>query len=371
MLRKIQSASIKNKRVFIRCDFNVPTKDGKVLDDYRIKNSIETIKYVLKKKPEQIILASHLGRPEGYEKKLSLNPIIKVLEKYLKRKVYFADSGIIPKEKIVLLENLRFHAEEKEGSKSFANYLSAYVDIYINDAFGTAHRKDTSVYELPKLLPSYAGLLIQKEIKNLKLKQKKPTVAIFCSLKVKDKIPFLKKLLKEVDKVIIAGATEFTFFKSQGVEVGKSFVEEESFSEVDKLLKKYSSKIIFPVDFVGIARNKKISAPFDEIPKQMNCLDVGPKSVKLFKAVLKSAKSIIWNGSLGKFEEKPFDKSNNEVGKFVAKLNVDTLICGGDTVSSLSKIKFNKKKTYFSTGGGAALKFLAGEKMPALEVLKK
>ncbi|MGE0792613.1 MAG: phosphoglycerate kinase [Candidatus Woesearchaeota archaeon] len=371
MLRTINQANLKNKKVFVRCDFNVPIENGKVSDDLRIKSSLETINYILKKNPKQIILASHLGRPTGIEEKYSLKPIIKILKKYIKEEIYFHTNfnEEIPKDKqIILIENLRFDDGEQKGSLTFAKKLSKFADIYINDAFGTSHRKDASMYNLAKLLPSYAGFLVMKEVEHVTLKnQKSPIVAIFGAAKISDKLPLLKELLKKVDKLIIAGASEFTFFKSFGLEIGKSLYEEKLVKEANEIYKKYSDKIIFPVDLSGQISDNKIilNMPFDEIPKQMYCYDVGKQSIKLFKAVLKDAKTIIWNGTLGMFEKKPYDKGTNEIAKFISKLNAKTIICGGDTASAVKKYNF----THVSTGGGASLELLSGKKLPGIEVL--
>lgn len=373
MLNTITKANLKNKRVFVRCDFNVPIKDGKIKDDFRIKSALQTIEYILKKGAKQVILASHLGRPVGIDEKYSLKPIAKKLKSFLKKEVYFHtdfDKEISKNLKIVLLENLRFYDQEQKGDLKFAKKLSKFADVYVNDAFGTSHRKDASMYALAKLLPSYAGLLVEAEVKNVTLEnQKKPIIAIFGAAKISDKLCLLKELLKKVDKLIIAGAAEFTFFKSFNLEIGKSLYEENLIKEANQIYKKYSNKIIFPVDFNGKTKDGKIilNMSFDTIPKEMICLDVGKQSTKLFKAVLKDAKTIIWNGPLGVFEEKPFDKSTNDLAKYISNLKAKTIICGGDTASAVKKYKF----THVSTGGGASLELLSGKKLPAIEVLKK
>lgn len=372
MLRTVNNANLKNKKVFVRCDFNVPIKEGKIKDDFRIKTAIPTIEYILKKGAKQVILASHLGRPEGVDKTYSLKPIVAKLKKYLKTDIYFHEdfNKEIPKDKkIILLENLRFDLGEQKGSKSFALKLFKFADVYVNDAFGTSHRKDASMYALAKLMPSYAGLLVMDEVKNVTLtNQKKPIVAIFGPAKISDKLPLLKELLKKVDKLIIAGAGEFTFFKSFGLEIGKSLHEDNLLDEANKIYKKYGTKIIFPVDFNGIIDEHRtlLNIPFDQIPKKMYCYDVGKQSVKLFKAVLNDAQTIIWNGPLGMFEKKPYDKGTNEIAKYISKLNKKTIICGGDTASAVKKYKFS----FVSTGGGASLELLSGKKLPAIEVLK-
>ena len=387
-VKTINKLNLSGKRVFIRCDFNIPIKNGKITDNYRILNALPTIKYVLKQKPKQIILASHLGRPKpgaGKENDVySLAVVAKELSKLLKKTVELhtvIDAPTNPKQKIVLLENLRFFSGEKKGELKFAKQLATHADVYINDAFGTAHRKDASVYALAKLLPHAGGLLLEKEVKNVHLNHKKPIVAIFGSAKIADKLPLFKKLLTKVDKLILGGGVVFTFMKAANMEVGQSLVEEEMTGEAKKLLKKYSSKIIFPTDFAVASKAKfrgkiKVDAKditlvdFDAIPKSKAAFDVGSKSVKLFSAVLARSKTVIWNGPLGVFEVKPFDRATNTIIKFLADNKLTVIIGGGDTASAVRKTKYADKMTHISTGGGASLELLAGNKLPAIEVLK-
>ncbi len=387
-MRTIRQLKLAGKKVFIRCDFNVPLKNGNVTDVYRIINALPTIKYVLAQKPRQIILASHLGRPTPgaglINKAYSLRSVAKELSKLLKRTVVFhplLDEPIVSTQKIVLLENLRFYAGEKKGSVIFARKLAQFADVYIDDAFGTAHRKDASVYALPKLLPHAGGLLMQKELANVHLHHKKPIIAIFGAAKITDKLPLFKKLLSKVDKVILGGGVVFTFMKAGGMEIGKSLVEENMVPEAKKLLKQYAKKIIFPTDFVvasvskfkgkkNVEKKDIAVVSFDAIPKNKAAYDVGPKSVHLFNAVLRNAKTVVWNGPLGVFEVKPFDKSTNEIAKFLAQQNITTIIGGGDTASAIRKTPYAKQMTHISTGGGASLQLLAGKKLPAVEVLQ-
>ncbi|MCF7798347.1 phosphoglycerate kinase [Candidatus Woesearchaeota archaeon] len=387
-MKTIKQLKLTGKRVFIRCDFNVPLKNGKVTDNYRLLNALLTIKYVLKQKPQQIILASHLGRPDSKSRtnlaEFSLAPVAKELSKLLKRTIELhpiIDAPTNPKQKIVLLENLRFYDGEKKGDIKFAKQLAKHADVYIDDAFGTMHRKDASVYALPKLLPHAAGLLVEQEIKNVHLNHKKPLVAIFGAAKISDKLPLFKKLLAKVDKLILGGGVVFTFMRAADIAVGHSLVEEDMIPEAKKLLKKYGAKIIFPTDFAvatpahfkgktKIDKKQITIVDFAEIPKTKAAYDVGSKSVKLFSAVLGSAKTVVWNGPLGVFEVKPFDKGTNTIIKFLAEHNMTTIIGGGDTASAVHKTNYAEKMTHISTGGGASLELLAGNKLPAIEVLK-
>ncbi|MCA9477793.1 MAG: phosphoglycerate kinase [Nanoarchaeota archaeon] len=393
-MKTLSTMKLTGKRVFLRVDFNVPLKGTKITDDLRIQNALPTIRKILAAKPEQLIIATHLGRPEPGKGSAgllpySLAPVAKHLSKLLKKTIYFHANALAPiesKDKIVLLENLRFYDGEKNGSLSFAKTLASHADIYIDDAFGTAHRKDASVYALAKLLPSGIGLLMEQELRYVSLDHKRPIVAIFGAAKIKDKLPLFKKLLAKVDKLILGGGVVFTFLKAGGIEVGKSLVEEEMVSEARTLLKKYAGKIVFPTDFVGStpasfknwiklsATEKKAAlktVPVEAIPKTLACYDVGPKSVKLFTAVLKNAKTVVWNGPLGVFEVKPYDASTNKLVKIIAESKITSIVGGGDTASAVRKTKYANRFTHISTGGGASLELLAGNKLPAIEVLKR
>lgn len=387
-MKNLNQITIKNKRVFLRLELNVPIHDGKILDDYRIKDALPTIEYILKKQPKQLIIGAHLGRPKGRDMKLSFSPVAKRLARFLERPVYLHEDVLLPIKNpspVVLLENLRFYEGEKKGDLKFAKQLASHADIYVDDAFGNSHRKDASMFALAKLLPGTIGFLVEKELKNVTLDHKKPIIAIFGAAKIKDKVKLLKKLLDKVDKVILGGAVVFTFLKAMDIEIGKSLVEDEMVLEAKKILKKYSKKLVFPTDFLVASPSKfktfeklKISernkfvdiVSFDQIPKTKAGYDVGPKSMKLFKAVLNGAKTIIWNGPLGLFEMKPFDKSTNELMKFISLHKAFTLVCGGDTASAVRKTKYAFAINHISTGGGASLELLGGSKLPAIEVLK-
>ena len=387
-MKTIKEMKLKQKKVLLRLDLNVPLKNGKIQDDYRIKQSIKTIQKILSQQPKQLIIMSHLGRPKGRDEELSMKPIAKKLAQLIERPIYLHEDLTKPIENpnpIVLLENLRFYEGEKKGSKRFARQLASFGEIYINDAFGVSHRKDASVYELAKLLPGTIGPLIRKELKNVHLNHKKPITVIFGAAKIKDKIKLLKTLLDKVDKVLLGGAVVFTFYKAMNLEVGKSLVEDEMLIEAKKILKKYSSKIILPVDIIitkpsnikkfnklTVSERKKLLkiVDFDIIPKNQAGYDIGPKSIKLFKAIINNSKTIIWNGPLGLFEIKPFDKSTNEITKYLAMNKKTTIVCGGDTASAIRKTAYAEEITHISTGGGASLELLGGKKLPAIKVLE-
>ena len=377
---------IKNKRVFLRLDLNVPLNKGKITDDLRIVNALPTIKYILSKDPKQLILASHLGRPNGRDKRLSMAPIAKALVKALGRPLYVAEDILapLPEEPLVLLENLRFYSEEKQGDVKFAKQLARHADVYVDDAFGTAHRKDASVYALAKQFEKKSyGLLIKNELQYVHLKHKKPLVAIFGAAKIADKVKLLEQLLKHVDKVLLGGAVVFTFLKAMGGEVGTSLVEDEMIPDAKRIMKKYGDKLVFPVDIVVAAKTslgktmtaaerKKISTvvSIDVLPKNKAGFDIGPQSIKLFQRVLADAKTVVWNGPLGVAEIKPYDTSTNKLAKFLAEENKTVIVCGGDTAAALRKTKYAQAMTHISTGGGASLQLLGGKKLPGIEVLK-
>ena len=277
---------------------------------------------------------------------------------------------------VVLLENVRFYREEKENSAGFARALADLAEYYVNDAFGTCHRKHATVVGVPAIIPGCAGFLVEKELKtmgNAISNPKKPFVAVLGGVKVSDKIEAINSLLKKVDKLLIGGAMMFTFLKAGGLRTGKSIVENDKLKLAKKLLK--NKKIVLPVDtIVGnrLDRNAKARAvDVDKIgPKEIG-LDIGPKTVKLYSDILKKAKTAVWNGSLGKFEWKKFSKGTEKIAKALAKSKAVTIIGGGDTTAAIDKLRLEKKMTHVSTGGGASLEFFAGKKLPGIEALEK
>ena len=377
-----------NKKVFLRCDFNLPLKNNKVTSDLRIRQALQTIEFILSQHPKQLILASHLGRPLTSDASLSLKIILPILKKYLGKPVYFHKDvyePLLPSKKIVLLENLRFWPQEQKSSKSFSLRLKKFADIYVNDAFGTAHRKDASVYTLPKLFPSSkktCGFLMQKELDEIHFHQQKPLVFILGPAKIKDKLPLFEKVFRNADKVLLGGGVVFTFLKAQGFDVGKSLLEPKMVPKAKELLKKYSKKILLPKDFLAIKPNN-LSKPFSQrkklvhvvdakkIPSSMACLDLGPKSIELFSQAILFSKTIMWNGPVGFFEISPFDKGTKALAKTIILSKAHSVICGGDTASAMKKTSFKEQFSHISTGGGASLYVLSGKKLPALIALEK
>jgi phosphoglycerate kinase len=386
-MKTLAQLPIKNKRVFLRLDLNVPLSGGKITDDLRIKNALPTIEYILKKQPKQLIIASHLGRPKGRDANLSLAPVVKSLVKYLGRPMYLAEDILapLPDEPLVLLENLRYYPEEKEGNLAFAKKLAAHADIYVNDAFGTAHRKDASVFALANQFEHKSpGLLMKQELSYVHLNHKRPLVALFGAAKIVDKVKLLEKLLQQVDKVLLGGAVVFTFLKAMDAEVGTSLVEDEMIPAAKKIMKKYGDKLVFPVDVVVAAKSslgkkmtvterRKISSvvTVDALPKNKAGFDIGPQSIKLFEAVLAHAQTVIWNGPLGVAEIQPYDQSTKKLSKYLAEANKTVIVCGGDTAAAIRKTKYADAMTHISTGGGASLQLLGGTQLPAITVLEK
>lgn len=364
---KLTNNFVKGKRVFLRADFNVPLKNGEVLDDTKLRAALPTIKLILGS-CNKLIIASHLGRPKDtVDKRYSLEPVQKKLRLLLKKDVGFASNySTIPDNKIVLLENLRFYKGEKANDKLFAKKLASMADVYVNDAFGTAHRKHASVYELAKLLPAVPGLLMHKEIDALSMKKtKKPIFSILGFAKISDKVQIIEGLLEKTDFAIIGGAAVFTFLKAQGYDVGKSLYEPSQVPLAKKILRRHGTHLLLAVDFITL---KGDVVPFTSIGKNDVCLDIGPASVELFKGALAKANTVIWNGPLGMFE-KGFDKSR-EIAQFLVKKKIKTIIGGGDTAAMINKYSLAKSVYHVSTGGGAALEMLAGKEMPGIDVLK-
>ena len=382
VLKTLKSLSLKEKKVLVRVDFNVPIKDGKVTSDKRIRAALPTLKYILSKGASQLILISHLGRPKGKpDKKYSLTPVAKKLQALIKSKVYFANDCIgveIPepsKSKIVLLENLRFHEEEKKNDITFAKKLASYANVYVNDAFGTSHRKHASVYAITKYLPSAAGFLLESEIKNLNLKNTKhPFVVLLGGAKVSDKIGVIKNLSKKADTILVGGAMIFTFFKALGMETGKSLVEDDKLELALKLLKTSKRKIVLPVDVVCASSMKSTKFKVYDInnhPKNMIGLDIGPETIDIYSSILKKSKTIIWNGPMGLFEQEPYDVGTNSLAKVIANSNAKSVIGGGDSVAAIEKLKLSSKMSHVSTGGGASLELMEGKVLPGIKALTK
>ncbi len=391
MKKTLKDVDVKGKRVLVRVDFNVPiSKEGEILDEYRILGALPTINY-LRENNAKVILMSHLGRPKGKDDSLKMDPVAKDLEKLGGFKVYKLDDCVGDEVKdfinnkmnfgeVVLLENLRFHKGEEENSPEFAKELASLGDIYVDDAFATAHRVAASTVGITQFLPSVAGLLMEKEIYTLnKLLEnpEHPYVAVLGGAKVSDKIGLIKNLIGKVDKLLIGGGMCFTFLKSQGYNIGRSLCEDDKLSVAKELLeeaKAKGTKIVLPVDIV-VAREVKEEAyagivDIEDIQNDFVGVDIGPRTIKLFENELSNAKTIVWNGPLGVFEIERFANGTYEIAKFIGSLlGVTTVAGGGETVEAFRKSNLQEKITHLSTGGGAFLEFLEGKTLPAVEAL--
>lgn len=388
--KTIKDIDLKGKRVLMRADFNVPLDDKmNITDDIRIRAALPTIKYALDKNAK-VILMSHLGRPDGkVVDSMRLTPVAKRLEELLGKKVTKTDDCIGDAVKntvaamkpgdVVLLENLRFHAEEEKNDPVFAKELASLGDLFVNDAFGTAHRAHASTEGVTKYLPSVAGFLIEKEIQYLGQtvdSPKRPFVAILGGAKVKDKIEVIDNLLNKVDALIIGGGMAYTFLKAKGHTIGASKLDKDGFDTAKLALDKAAKKnipILLPVDNVigdKFDANANTKVVGEDIPDGWMGLDIGPRTIKLFEDNLKDAKTIIWNGPLGVFEMDKFAKGTKDIARFLAGLEgAITIIGGGDTAAAMSKFKVEDKMTHISTGGGASLEYLEGRGLPGIDAL--
>lgn len=389
--KTIRDIDLKNKKVLVRCDFNVPfDEEGKISDNRRIVAALPTIKYLLENGCK-IILCSHLGRPKGeFKKEFSLKPVAEELSRLLNVEVKLAEDVVgnsaitltnnMQEGEIVLLENVRFEAGEEKNDEELSKKLASLAEVYVNDAFGTAHRAHSSTTGVASFLPAVSGFLIEKELEflgNALENPQRPFVAILGGKKVSDKIGVIDSLLEKVDTLIIGGGMAYTFFKSMGYNVGKSICEEDKLELAQSLIKKAEEKnvkLLLPIDnvvadeFSPDANTKEVLS--SEIPEGWEGLDIGPKTVELFKQELKNAKTIIWNGPLGLFEYEKFSNGTNEIANCLANLNdVVTIIGGGDSAAAVEKIGLADKMTHISTGGGASLEFLEGKKLPGIEAL--
>lgn len=420
MIKTVKDVDIKGKRIIMRVDFNVPMKDGVVQDDTRIMAALPTIKYILEQKPRSLVLMSHLGDPDKDVKKAQekaekagktwtaadaekfingknrMAPVAEYLEKKLGSKVVFAKDALgqkdaiaaLPQGGVMMLENTRFHKEEtsKDGAErdKMAKELATYGDIFVNDAFGTAHRDHASTASIAKFEKvNVGGFLMEKEVKYLEpmLKNpKKPMVAIIGGAKVSSKIAVLESLLKNASALVIGGGMAYTFLKAQGHKIGKSLVEDDFIDTAKKLLADAKAKnvaIILPVDHVAASEFSPDAKPVTvdglDLPDDLMGMDVGPKTVELYKKTILSAKSIVWNGPVGVFEFDAFAKGTEAVARLVAEATgkgAMTVVGGGDSVAAVNKFGLADKMTHVSTGGGASLEFLEGKTLPGIAVLE-
>src|SRR4051794_40481889 len=390
--RSIRDLDLAGKRVFIRVDFNVPLKNGRIGDDTRITSSLPTITYALDHGARVVILASHLGRPKGKPNPdMSLRPVAARLGELLKRPVIFAGDCVgapaqqavagAPDGGVVLLENLRFHPEEEKNDPAFAAQLAALADVYVNDAFGSAHRAHASTEGIVRhVKESAAGLLMAAELEHLgKVMEKpdRPFVAILGGAKVSDKLEVIENLVPRVDALLIGGAMAYTFFKARGVPVGKSLVEGELLDaarEIESRAKARTLRLELPVDHV-VAEKLEAGVPSEtldvgdaKIGDRMG-LDIGPKTIDTYRSVIGSAKTVIWNGPMGVFEIDAFANGTIEIAKAVAAVKGTTVIGGGDSIAAVAKAGVTDKITHISTGGGASLEFLGGRTLPGVAAL--
>lgn len=390
-MKFVDEIDLKGKRVIGRFDFNVPLDKedrSKIIDTTRIDMALDTIQYILDQGCSKLILMSHLGRPKGkVDPAYSLEPVATYLADKLGEEVTLTEScldrGIktlltLNTNNIILLENLRFHPEETAGDVGFAKTLSEYADIYVNDAFGTAHRKHASTYHINAFFKGRAvgGFLLRKEIKALdKVVQNpaKPFVAITGGAKVSDKIKVIERLLVTVDILVVGGAMAYPFLKAQGHSIGKSLCSEEDVNLAKKLLKSQSAgKIVLPVDHLASKEfggtPEKVDAV--DIPDELMALDIGPQTLALFKQKLHGAKTVLWNGPMGLFEEKDYANGTIEIAKLLSELDAFTLIGGGDSVSAVKQTGLADKMSHVSTGGGASLEYLENGTLPGIQALK-
>ncbi len=391
MKKTIKDVDLKGKRVLIRVDFNVPLDDKlNITDDIRIRAALPTIKYAIDN-GAKVILMSHLGRPDGkVVDSMRLTPVAERLEKLLGRQVVKTDDCIGDAVKaavdamkpgdVVLLENLRFHAEEEKNDLAFAKELASLGDLFVNDAFGTAHRAHASTEGVTKYLPSVAGFLLEKEIQYLGSAvddPRRPFVAILGGAKVKDKIKVIDNLLNKVDALLIGGGMAYTFLKAKGDSIGSSKLDKDGFETAKAALDKAAKKnvaLVLPVDHVIADKfdaNANSKIVDGNIPDGWMALDIGPKTIKLFEDKLKGSKTVIWNGPLGVFEMDKFAKGTSDIAKFLAGLkDCSTIIGGGDTAAAMKKFKLENKMTHISTGGGASLEYLEGTGLPGIDALQ-
>ena len=392
MKKTVKDINVAGKKVLVRCDFNVPMKDGMITDDRRITSALPTIEY-LSAEGAAVILMSHMGRPKGEPKpEYSLKPVADRLTELLGREVIFAASPQVVDEnvkkmaddleggQIMLLENVRYRAEETKNEEPFTGELASLGEIFVNDAFGTAHRAHCSTAGLAKYMPSVSGFLIEKEVKFLGdalEAPERPFVAIMGGAKVGDKIPVIENLLKKVDTLIIGGGMSYTFFKAMGYEIGTSILDEESIGLAGELMKKAEAagvELLIPVDTVCAKEsdNNSEKAVFDrdKIPADMMGMDIGPDTIKLYCDVISRAKTIVWNGPAGVFEMPSFAEGTKAIAGALAESDAVTVIGGGDSAAAVEQFGFADKMTHISTGGGASLEFLEGKELPGISCLE-
>ncbi len=392
MKKTIRDIDVKGKHVVVRCDFNVPMQDGVITDDNRIVSALPTIRYLIEN-GAKVVLMSHFGRPKGEARmEFTLAPAAKRLAELLEKEVKFIScpevvndevkqaAAALKDGEVMLLENVRFRKEETDNEAGFAKELASLGEIFVQDAFGTAHRAHASTAGIADYLPAVSGFLIEKEVKFLGSaveNPERPFVAIMGGAKVGDKIPVIENLLQKVDTLIIGGGMAYTFFKSMGLEIGKSILDTDNIDLAKKLMEKAEAqgvKMLIPVDtvcateFSNDAETKICDR--DAIPADMEGLDIGPKTVELYREALKDAKTVVWNGPMGVFEMPNFAKGTKAIAEILADSDAITIIGGGDSAAAAEQFGLADKMTHISTGGGASLEFLEGKVLPGIAVIE-
>ncbi len=392
MKKTIRDIDVAGKRVLVRVDYNVPMNaELKIVDDTRIVATLPTLNYLIEH-GAKVILCSHLGRPEGeVDNKTSLRPVLARLSKLLDRPVSFAEDVLDKSTKemvdsmhngdVLMLENIRFYKQEEKNDDNFAKALASLADIFVLEAFATAHRKHASTYGVAKHIPAVCGFLVEQELlmfdKCLN-KPEHPFVAILGGSKVSDKLPVVENLIDKVDTILIGGGMAYTFIKAIGGSVGMSIVDNSKIELAKELYEKAKEKgvkIILPIDNVGAkefsedSETKLFSSGF--FADDYQGMDIGPKTIKMFKKVIKKAKTIVWNGPVGVYEYEKFKRGTNKIAKYVAKSKALSIIGGGDSIAAVQSIGVAKKVTHLSTGGGASLMLLQGKKLPCVELIEE
>ena len=391
MKKTIRDIDVSGKRVFVRVDYNVPINaELKIIDDTRIASTLPTINYLVEH-GAKVILCSHLGRPNGQvDPKLSLRPVLARLSKLMDRPISFAEDitdkstlemvNSMHNGDILMLENIRFYKEEEKNTESFAKKLANLADIFVLEAFATAHRKHASTYGIAQYIPAVCGFLVEEELRifdKVLTNPEHPFVAILGGAKVSDKLPVIENLIDKVDTILIGGGMAYTFIKAIGGNVGMSIVDNSKLDlakEIYERAKEKGVKIILPIDNIGAkefsedAESKLFNSGF--ISDDYQGMDIGPKTIKTFKKEIKKAKTIVWNGPVGVYEYEKFKRGTNKIAKYVAKSKAISVIGGGDSVAAIQSLGYAKKVTHLSTGGGASLMLLQGKKLPCVEMIE-
>lgn len=392
MKKTVRDIDVAGKRVLVRCDFNVPMQDGEITDDIRIRSALPTIEYLVENKAK-VILMSHMGRPKGEPKpEFTLLPVAARLRDLLGQEVLFVPSDqvvdehvteaamALPDGQVMLLENTRYRKEETNNEEPFTQQLAKLGEIFVNDAFGTAHRAHCSTAGLAEYMPAVSGFLIEKEVKFLGDAlddPERPFVAIMGGAKVGDKIPVIENLMKKVDTIIIGGGMSYTFFKAMGLEIGTSILDEDSIDLAGELMAKAKSmgvEMLLPIDSVCSSEfsNDAHQAVFDrdQIPSDMMGMDIGPKTIALYREAIMKAKTVVWNGPCGVFEMPSFEEGTKQIAAALAESGATTVIGGGDSAAAVEQFGFADSMTHISTGGGASLEFLEGKELPGIACLE-